>query len=307
MQRQRLILDRRQLTLDYEAGCLIIRHPDDSPRTLPIERIRQVICMHGVQLSSHVLGQFRHRQIDFVVLNLRHADHSVALYGDGARQQQRRLVQYQWQCDPESALPLAVSLCRHRLQRAIRCLLQYEHPATLDCARSLPLARAAMLEATTLEQLRGLEGQAQAQVFDAWRQLLPSGLGFVRRQRQPPPDPVNGLLSLTYSLVYQEAVRACLMTGLDGQLGCYHRLLAGRESLACDVMEPLRPDIESWVVQLFLQGVVAKRQFTRSKAGQACLLGKEARVIFYQALAKVQPSWWRQLQATTRWLCRRMA
>ena len=100
------------------------------------------------------------------------------------------------------------------------------------------------------DQLRGVEGSLQRMAFDYWKQSIPKEFSFTKRIRRPPPDPVNALLSLTYTLVFHEAVRQCKRFGLDPALGFYHRASFGRASLACDLMEPSRPIVEGFVVQL---------------------------------------------------------
>src|SRR5690606_15240869 len=140
---------------------------------------------------------------------------------------------------------------------------------------------------------RGLEGSAQRALFAFWREQLPRELGFESRQRRPPRDPVNAVLSLSFTLLYHEAIRQCLLHGLDPWLGLYHRLTPGRQSLACDLMEPLRPWIEAWVVDSFAQGLFDRRHF--SVSAQGCLFGKAGRSVFYPQWYARQPQWGAQI------------
>ena len=103
----------------------------------------------------------------------------------------------------------------------------------------------------TVEGIRGVEGAAARQYFVALRSVVPPELEFTGRNRRPPRDPVNAALSLAYTLLHWEAVHVLHAVGLDPMLGFYHRPSFGRESLACDVMEPLRPAVDRWIWRLF--------------------------------------------------------
>jgi CRISPR-associated protein Cas1 len=130
------------------------------------------------------------------------------------------------------------------------------------------------------QRIRGLEGAAARAYFQGLAALFPPGLGFAGRNRRPPRDPVNACLSLAYTLLHFDAVRAAHIAGLDPLLGFYHRPAFGRESLASDLIEPLRPQADAWVWQLFRQRKLRAEHFGHD--GNACLLGKAGREVFYQ-------------------------
>jgi CRISPR-associated protein Cas1 len=217
--------------------------------------------MHKVMLDSQLLGQLNRRNIDFVVLNQRFAENSVTLYASQENQVNRRCQQYEWQHEMQRRQPIAVKLCIHKLHQSCRVVKKYNNHSDISAALNKSLLQLNNWQGDE-DQLRGVEGSAQRQLFKFWRSKLPENLGFNRRQRRPPPDPVNGILSLTYTLVYQQAIRQCMVRALDSQLGFYHRPCFGRHSLACDIMESVRPSIEDWVVQLFLEKTLDLRHFT---------------------------------------------
>ena len=297
---QTLVFDKRNISLDYENNCLIIRQPHQPPRTFPLTQIRKILCLHSVTLSTSLLGQLWQRGIDFITLNNRYSERSFALYPNQQRQVERRCLQYHWQQHEPSCLSLARQLCQHRLLCNIRLL-------SIDTLliETLHNCHQQMRNCQSLSELRGLEGSGQRQVFEHWRQQLAPNLGFRKRIRRPPPDPVNALLSLTYTIVMQEAIRQCTSAGLDSQLGFYHRTAFGRHSLACDVMEPVRPHCEAWVFQQFIDGNLNQKHFSGNGSGDnPCLLGKHGRELYYQNISTALPQWQRQLKATTRWISR---
>jgi CRISP-associated protein Cas1 len=105
---------------------------------------------------------------------------------------------------------------------------------------------------------------------------------FKNRNRRPPRDPVNALLSLGYSLLAKDLSQACAIVGLDPYLGYYHQPRFGRPSLALDLMEPFRPLIvDSAVLSAINQRMVHLGHFR--SAGQACALTPAGRKAFFMA------------------------
>lgn len=294
----RVILDRRQLELEYVTDCLLIRSPDQPPRTLPLSRIKQLVCLHSVQVTTQLIGQLLKRGIDFIVVNQRHVEHGFSLFADQQRDATRRSLQYQWQHDEPSRLAWSRRLVVHKLKVGCHVLQDTDTDSSATLRASLGRGVARIEQATTEAELRGLEGAAQKAVFAWWRHRLPESLGFARRQRRPPPDPVNATLSLAYVLAHDDAVRQLKVAGLDPQLGLYHRLVSGRQALACDLMEPLRPVIEAWVMGLFTQHHLDRRHFSTGKPG--CLLGKQGRLLFYDHLDAPQRQWRKRLSGYAR-------
>lgn len=296
-----LILEKHGISLEYDTDVLVIHEAEMPPRTIPLSRIDKVVCLHNTALSTQLLGQLHQRGIDFIVLNSRYTDHCVALYADTHGNCLRRAAQYTLQLDNKERLPLAKSLCHHKLQQSLR-VLDAQQPGRLQS--QLQMAQESVRNCQDEQQLRGLEGSAQRALFQHWRQQLDPKWGFERRERRPPPDPVNGLLSLTYTLVHHEAIRQCKQYGLDSTLGIYHRMAYGRHSLACDLMEPTRPIIEQWLVQLLDTDLLTQRHFTKGKPG--CYLGKEGRLLFYPQLETQMALIRRKLAANARWMVQQL-
>jgi hypothetical protein len=130
-----------------------------------------------------------------------------------------------------------------------------------------------------MASLRGLEGAGAAAYFEGFADLLPERLKFSGRNRRPPRDPVNAMLSLGYTLLHAEAVLALYGAGLDPFVGFYHALDFGRESLACDLVEPLRVEVDQHALMLFRSEKLRAEDFSTTESG--CLLGKAGRARFY--------------------------
>lgn len=147
-------------------------------------------------------------------------------------------------------------------------------------------------EAVSLEELLGLEGNGARLYFGEFNNMLKAddptesdkgfSFDFQSRNRRPPRDPVNALLSLAYSMLSKDLTLACYAAGFDPMLGFYHQPRFGRPALALDLMEPFRPLIaESAVLQAINTRMVTPRNFIQ--AGNAVALTPDGRKAFYQA------------------------
>jgi len=176
----------------------------------------------------------------------------------------------------------------HRLLGRLAATTGRDGPRLRDARARLEETLAAVEEAADLATLTGLEGAAAAAYFRAFTGFFAPALQFTGRNRRPPRDPVNVCLSLGYTLLQFEASRQVQIHGLDPMLGALHAPAAGRESLACDLVEPLRARIDRLAFELFAEGVLRKGHFRR--AGEACQLGKEGRRRYYEAWERHAPA-----------------
>jgi len=135
--------------------------------------------------------------------------------------------------------------------------------------------------ATELDELRGIEGAAARDYFEAFAAVLPAEMGFTGRNRRPPRDPANALLSLGYTLLHSEAVGALAAAGLEPRLGFLHDPAWGRASLAADLVERWRPAVDELAWQLCRDRLLRADHFRTQ--GEAVLLGKAGRMVFFPA------------------------
>jgi len=162
------------------------------------------------------------------------------------------------------------------LQRAVRergeteALSQalYEHQSAL---RQLPQAR-------TVDEVRGLEGNAASSYFAAFGDLLLSGeFRFDGRNKRPPRDPVNALLGFVYALLTTQCTAALEGVGLDPQVGFLHALRPGRNALALDLIEEFR----AWWADRLVLSLLNRKQLApkhfEERPGGAVSLGEEGR------------------------------
>src|SRR2546421_10522644 len=104
---------------------------------------------------------------------------------------------------------------------------------------------------------------------------------FAGRNRRPPRDPVNAMLSLAYSVLAKDLTVACYAVGFDPYVGFYHQPRFGRPALALDLMEPFRPlVVDSAVLTAINTGMVTVRDFVR--VGGSVALSAAGRKAFFR-------------------------
>lgn len=282
-----LYIDHKNIRLQLEGARLCIFQDYKHSGSAPLGQIERIVCLGVTAFDSKVLSELSERQISLICINPRKADRAVIIAGHRHNEVQRRLNQYAAVNDSQTCQRWANLLVLHKL-RAQQRLLKHIMSKRMD--KRHPLFKAGKtletqimqlrrLREASVESLRGIEGAAAASYFQGFCQAFAPALEFTGRNRRPPKDPVNACLSLAYTMMHSDAVRACHIAGLDPMLGFYHRPAFGRDSLASDLIEPLRPYVDEWVWQLFRENMLQTAHFSKNQG--ACLLGKAGRKIFF--------------------------
>lgn len=156
-------------------------------------------------------------------------------------------------------------------------------PVVTSAAETLAITRLVLGDAASYDELLGHEGTASREYFRAWRQVIGEDWGFTARQRRPPPDPVNAMLSFGYTLLTQEAIAALEGAGLDAAVGFLHRARWGRPSLALDLMEEFRPVIVYAVVLRCVSSGIVRFEEFETAPDVSCRMNARARQAFLAA------------------------
>lgn len=281
-----LFVDRRGVELEYDAGALVFRENGERIGTIPMEPIKRVFLRGSVRMSASLLGQLGKRGTGVVILSGRNNTPTLML-ARPHQDAQRRITQINMSQNPHFCLQLARSLVAGKLQRQIKLFdeLRDQRPAVrYPLTRALQQLDEQMKRLDTVRDiasLRGMEGAAAMCYFIALRHVVPDSLNFTTRNRRPPRDPFNALLSLTYTLVHNELAIALFAVGLDPYIGFYHTLEHGRESLASDLLELLRPACDRFCLDLISKATLTEAHFSMTES--TCLLGKAGRIRYYEA------------------------
>ncbi|MGQ0656648.1 MAG: CRISPR-associated endonuclease Cas1 [Chromatiales bacterium] len=282
-----LVLDRSNLEIRQDGGALAMYENGERRGTVPLAPLERVVLQGTIRLDTGVLTRLAEQGIATVLLSRRQSRRVAILLGPAHNDVALRLAQMKAALDAAWCAGWARRVVTSKL-RAQRRLLRGAVVERPDLRKpltdGLEVLDTAMItvrqEGLTIHSVRGIEGAAAAAHYRGLTALFPDHLGFHGRNRRPPRDPVNACLSLGYTLLHFEAVRACHAAGLDPLIGFYHRPAFGRESLACDLIELLRPRVDRWVWERFRNRRLRAEHFTHDKG--ACLLHKAGREAFYQ-------------------------
>ncbi len=295
-----LFIDRKDLRLELDSRQVVIRRPDTRPQSLPLNILDRVVIHSQVTLDSRLLGTLGKHGIGVTVMHGRSGQRRLQLLCPGHNDVRRRLAQYQLWHDSSRRLEWSRRLVRAKVAGQLKLLRSaladrpdLRYPLHTALKRLEPILLS-LDEATGIPALRGLEGSSAAIYLAGFQHLFADSLDFNGRNRRPPRDPVNSCLSLAYTLIHNEAVSACHGAGIDPLLGFYHEPAYGRDSLACDIIEPLRPQVDRWVWRLFRKRLLDASNFSRQ--GKNCLLNKSGRRTFYESYEEKAGLWRRYLR-----------
>lgn len=239
----RLVLDGGRLII---AGGDGVRHV-----ALLGDALEMVVCYGPVDVSSACLANLAEQGVSLAFLTHDGSRVLSRLQPEANPRMPARVAQTRVLVDEPSKNRLARRIVVEKIHSQAAAARHYQRQGRAVAGEAL--SKLASLEqraaeCVDLEQLVGLEGQASALWFDVYGSLFRAPWAFTTRSRRPPRDPVNSLLSLGYTLLYNRTVAAIEAVGLEPALGALHAFRSGRMSLACDLMEPMRiPVVDRWV------------------------------------------------------------
>lgn len=202
-----------------------------------------------------------------------------------------RMAQYRLSENKEEALHLSQLFIAGKIQNYRSILRRFvrdygTNKETEDAAAILMMRKNELLRSADANQLRGVEGDAATVYFSVLPHLIlnqKEDFQFTERNRRPPKDAVNALLSFAYTLIANDVTAALETIGLDPYVGFLHALRPGRASLALDVMEELR----AYMGDRFVLSLINRRQLCIKdfvmQGDKSVLLTDSGRKIFLTA------------------------
>lgn len=207
-----------------------------------------------------------------------------------------RRLQHQLAADSTTRLETAKWFVSEKMSRYVLPLHAFvglwpeAAPACAQFADKVLRAQEQVNAVDSLQTLLGVEGHVAQAWFALLAQYLPEELRFTGRNRRPPRDPVNSLLSLGYTLLLSEVRQAVLRAGFDPSLGFLHQDYPGRESLALDFSELFRAGVDHFVLNWLHDTALDKAPFYYRK-DEGCRLSKTTRPLFFTAWAEYREQW----------------
>lgn len=252
--------------LSKQGESIVVTKHGDKLGTMPLADLSEVIIFGNVSLSTPAMQLFMQRRIPVSFLSA-YGRYIGLLQPEASPHGPLRKKQYAASLNPELSLDMARKIVNAKIHNSrvllMRSLRAHEEeependtptPETEDLAvaRLRDLADKA-LAAANPEELLGIEGSAAHFYFQNFPRMIrdPEGnafFNFENRNRRPPRDPINALLSFAYAMLARDLHAAVLAAGLDAFIGFYHSEKHGRPALALDLMEEFRPIVADSVV-----------------------------------------------------------
>ncbi|WP_304674131.1 type I-C CRISPR-associated endonuclease Cas1c [Neisseria blantyrii] len=274
--------------LHKERETLVVEQERKKVAQLPVHSIGHIFCFGNVLVSPFLLGFCGENNV-----NLAFFTENRRFLGrlQGRQSGNVLLRRAQYRMSEQNPVPIARNIIAAKIQAGRRVLQRQvrNHGDNADiqtAVAALNFSLQQLKRADSLDLIRGIEGDAAARYFGVFGQLVKaeSGFAFDGRNRRPPRDSVNALLSFLYSILGKDISGALQGVGLDPQVGFLHADRPGRDSLAQDILEEFR----AWWADRLVLSLINRRQIKPQDfvvgASGAVSLKADARKLLFQSL-----------------------
>lgn len=268
----------------------VVREQEDGDEetlvSLPLAHVDQVVIFGNVGLTTPAIDALLAQNCEVVFLT-QNGEYRGRLTGEMTPHVPLRRAQYQRLSSSGFTLQMAAGFVAAKLNHQ-RVLLRrhnrdLQDPLIEDAVTQLGEVIEGLPRRTQLSSLRGAEGAATAAYFGAFRRFFAPEWRFHERNRRPPADPVNVLLSFGYTLMAQVASGAVSAVGLDPYAGFLHEVVYNRPALALDLLEEFRPVVDGIVLWVCRSGQLTPADFSPGPPERPVILGESGQRRFLQA------------------------
>ena len=286
-----LYLLKHGQVLGKESERLVIRYQGRIQQEIPTIKVDQIMIFGNAQITTQAMHLCLTERIPVYLLSASGRYHGVI---DSFSTDPVMLQQAQFRRLDEAGFSrrIAIALVRGKIANSrtlLKRLARKRQALALEAAqKQLKHIGERLNTATDLNQIRGYEGHAARTYFNAITSLVGEEWQFTGRNRQPPRDPVNAMLSYGYTLLFYNLYSFIRARGLNPHLGFLHPPRAGHPALVSDVIEEFRALIvDSLVWNFVLNHRLAPDQFTLpTSSGESCRMNDAARRCFIREMEK---------------------
>ena len=273
--------------LRQEGERFWVQIPDESKLEIPIQEIERILIFGNIQLSASVIGTCLYRHIPVIFLS-QTGKYKGHLYSAEFCDLQAQQAQFRLQEDTNFKLTTAQAIVRGKLANSRQLILRLNRKRSLEIVESviddLTNYITDIETVSNLDALRGYEGIGAARYFSALGHLIVNpAFTFTQRNRRPPKDPINSLLSYGYTLLFNNVLSLILAEGLNPYLGNLHGSEKKELFLGFDLVEEFRsPIVDSLVMALVNKKALGPTDFTWPDEEGGVYLTDPARRLFIQ-------------------------
>lgn len=262
-------------------------------KSIPLHHLGCIVILGNVLISPALLARCADDGRSVVWLDMQ-GRFRGRLEGKTTGNVLLRRQQYAASDDPTCRLLLARAFVAGKMQNLRTVLLRAAYDATQRDVRqqlrnsvdAIGVLIQSLSQMETLDAVRGLEGTATQLYFSVFGQMVRANkqhFPFDGRNRRPPRDPVNALLSFLYALLTTDCISACESAGLDPQVGFLHALRPGKPALALDLMEEFRPVLADRLALNLINRQQIQPQHFEKRPPETVLLNDEGRRVVLTA------------------------
>jgi CRISPR-associated protein Cas1 len=241
-----LYLTEQGAVLQKTGERLIVSKDDQTLLDIPAAKVESVLVFGHVHLTTPALQLLLGQEVELALFT-RRGRLLGKLSSPFPKNIDLRRAQYAKANDPAFALALAQNIVMAKLENSLALVREFVHnhpdPDLKPEIADLSHFPGQVPQMNDLASLLGLEGSGSHRYFTALAKMVRHSFNFTGRQHRPAPDPVNALLSLGYTLVYNEIASLLDGLGFDPYLGCYHQPRFGHATLASDLLEEFRAPV----------------------------------------------------------------
>ena len=263
----------------------VIHVPEKDRLEIPIREVEKILIFGNINLSTPVINACLKSQIGVLFLSSS-AQYRGHLWSAEATNFNTEVLQLNRQQDEKFQLNVSKAIVFGKLTNSKQLLLRFNRKRKVAAVKQAILGITRDLEAVAsvdnLDSLRGYEGIGAARYFPAIGNLITNPeFSFAQRNRQPPTDPVNSLLSFGYTLLFNNVLSLILAEGISPYWGHFHYGEHKKPYLAFDLMEEFRsPIVDSLVLRIIGKSMLKKSNFEEMIGNGGVYLTNSGRRIF---------------------------
>ena len=287
-----LFVTSEDVYLSLDGENVVANREDNVVARYPLHTLQSIVSFSYSGASPALMGACAEKKIGLAFCSPR-GRFLARVSGSAQGNVLLRRMQYRVADDPMQSCRIAKNMIFGKVYNARWSIerMRRDHAMRIDEKRFAAVSARLqgllpqIAEETTLDSLRGLEGIGAAAYFSVLDDMILQGketFFFHERSRRPPMDAFNALLSFVYVLLAHDCASALESVGLDAYVGYLHRDRPGRESLALDLMEELRPCLADRFVLTLINNRIMKADSFEFRESGAVLLTDDGRKTFVQ-------------------------
>lgn len=244
---------------------IVISKKSENLLELPVIQVENLALIGNVQITAQALHMLMEKGVDvsFFSYGGNYLGHAAA---DASKNIFLRFEQYRFYLDMEKRMEMAGIIVRNKVQNQMELIRNHRWTAEdsdwKDSLAQMEKNLDTLPQKQTPNEILGVEGICSNIYFRTFAKMLKGDFTFGGRNRRPPKDPVNAVISLAYTFLTREICNVLDAESFETYLGFLHGIRYGRKSLALDIMEEFRqPVVDRFVLLMFNKRILGKYDF----------------------------------------------